>query len=73
VKYSVSNLSSLIQCSDSVTLGEKVAQESLNSLKLSLKPIGIGVYPDRITLVSNQDVRVLDVEIHVKELTWSTV
>ena len=68
VQYSVSHVSSLVQCSDSVTVAEKGGQDNENSVKLDLKPIGIGIYPDRIMLTSAYDVRLHDVEIHVKEL-----
>lgn len=45
-----------------------MTQDDESAVKLDLKPIGIGIYPDRIMLTSVQDVRLHDVEIHVKEL-----
>lgn len=47
---------------------DKGATEGSNVVKLDMRPIGIGIYPDRIMLTSAQDVRLVDVEIHVKEL-----
>ena len=68
VQYSVSHMSSIIQCSDTVTVVDKGGQDNGNAVKLDLRPIGIGIYPDRIMLTSAYDVRLHDVEIHVKEL-----
>lgn len=42
--------------------------EMPNTLRLSLKPIGTGIYPCRIILTSYRDVRVVDVEINAQNL-----
>jgi hypothetical protein len=68
IEYSVDHASSIIQCPDSVTVMDKGPAEGINVVQLVMRPIGIGIYPDRIRLTSVQDVRLIDVEIHVKEL-----
>lgn len=42
--------------------------DKVNTLCLELKPIGSGLYPDRIMLTSAYDVRIIDVEISAREL-----
>lgn len=47
--------------SGSIQLQQDPSKDNL--LRLSLKPVGCGVYPARITLISQWDVRVLEVEV----------
>lgn len=42
--------------------------EQPNTLRLSLKPIGTGIYPTRIIMMSHRDVRVVDAEINAQKL-----
>ncbi|GAX74871.1 hypothetical protein CEUSTIGMA_g2317.t1 [Chlamydomonas eustigma] len=43
----------------------------LNTIPLTLKPIGPGIYPTRLLLTSNLDVRVMDVELMSQTMTQS--
>jgi hypothetical protein len=73
IKYEVKHSSSLIQCPSEVEIGEVTdiadLTDKLNSLRLELKPIGSGLYPDRIQMTSAYDVRIIDVEISARELS----
>eukprot|EP00798_Chlamydomonas_sp_ICE-L_P015727 gene15727-21848_t len=40
-----------------------------NGLRLTLKPIGTGIYPSRLLLTSNIDTRVIDLELMAQTLT----
>lgn len=61
-----------MQCPRSITISERLGASGKasdrNFLQLELKPVGIGLYPDRLLLRSEHETRVLDVMINVREL-----
>lgn len=76
-RYSVSHASGLIRCGTSVQIGDMTTsdaaadQDNVNQIKLDVQPIGVGLYPDRLTLTSQHDVRIIDVEIDARKLGHS--
>ena len=50
------------------TFDDPVDTETLNQVKLEVNPIGTGLYPDRLTLTSAYDMRIIDVEITGRKL-----
>lgn len=65
--YTIKHSSSLIKCPDHISISanghSNKPEDTPNSLKLELTPIGTGIYPDRIMFKSPYDIRVVDVEI----------
>jgi hypothetical protein len=54
-----------------VTVQKAAAQQNeqhQNELRLDLNPVGTGIYPDRLSLSSSSEVRIIDVEIDARQL-----
>jgi hypothetical protein len=77
VRYDVKHASSLIKCGGEARVGDVTAfdnhpdPDTLNQVRLDVNPIGTGLYPDRLTLTSAHDLRIIDVEVSARKLGQS--
>lgn len=75
MRFEVEHASSIIQCPKTITVSDRAGRAEKfghnTELRLELKPVGIGLYPDRLILRNDHEIRVIDVMINVQELEHS--